>query len=51
MTRWQSIRLHKVMAVSTGLYGSENWVSTENDKNRIKAAKMRFLTSTLGVTY
>jgi hypothetical protein len=38
------------MAVSVGLYGSENWVLTEKDKNRIQAAEMRFLRSTIGVT-
>jgi hypothetical protein len=38
------------MAVSAGLYGSENWVLTEKNKNRIQAAEMRFLTATLGVT-
>jgi hypothetical protein len=38
------------MAVSVGLYGSENWVLTEKDKNRIQAAGMRFLRSTMEVT-
>jgi uncharacterized protein YydD (DUF2326 family) len=38
------------MAVSAGLYGIENWVLTEKDKNRIQAAEMRFLRSTMGVT-
>jgi hypothetical protein len=38
------------MAISAGLYGSENWVLTEKDKNRIQAAEMRFLGATLGVT-
>jgi hypothetical protein len=38
------------MAVSAGLYRSENWVLTEKDKNRIQAAEMRFLRSKLGVT-
>jgi len=41
------IKLYKVMALSTGLYGSENWVLTEKDKNRIQAADMRFLIVTL----
>jgi hypothetical protein len=27
------------MAISAGLYGSENWVLTEKDKNRIQAAE------------
>jgi hypothetical protein len=35
---------------SACLYGSENWVLSEKDKNRIQAAKMRFLRATLGVT-
>jgi hypothetical protein len=30
------------MAVFAGLYGSENWVLTDKDKNRIQAAEMRF---------
>jgi hypothetical protein len=46
----RQIKFFKVMAVSAGLYGSENWVLTEKDKNRIRAAEMRFLRSTVGVT-
>jgi hypothetical protein len=38
----KQIKFYKVMAVSAGLYGSEKWVLTEKDKNRIQAAKMRF---------
>jgi hypothetical protein len=38
------------MAISAGLNGSKNWVLTEKDKNRIQAAEMRFLRSTMGVT-
>jgi uncharacterized GH25 family protein len=37
------IKFYKAMAISAGLYGSKNWVLTEKDKNRIQAAKMRFL--------
>jgi hypothetical protein len=44
------ITFYKVMVVSDGLYGSENWVLTEKVKNRIQAAEMRFLRSTMGVT-
>jgi hypothetical protein len=44
------IKSHKVMAISVGLYGTDNWVLTEKDKNRIQAAEMRFLRSTMGVT-
>jgi hypothetical protein len=44
------IKFYKVMVVSAGLYGSENWVLTEKDKNRIQAAEMRFLRSKMGVT-
>jgi hypothetical protein len=44
------IKFYKVMAVSAGLYGNENWVLTEEDKNRTQAAEMRFLRSTMGVT-
>jgi hypothetical protein len=43
-------KFYKVMAVSAGLYSSWNWVLTEKDKNRIQAAEMRFLRSTMGVT-
>jgi hypothetical protein len=43
------IKFCKAMTVSAGLYDSENWVLTEKDKNRIWAAEMRFLTSTMGV--
>jgi hypothetical protein len=38
------------MAVSVGLYGSENWIVTEKDKNRLQEAEMRFLRSMVGVT-
>jgi hypothetical protein len=38
------------MAVSAGLYGSENCVLTRKKKNRIQAAEMRFLRSMMGVT-
>jgi hypothetical protein len=38
------------MAISAGLNGSKNWVLTEKDKNRIQAAEMRFLRSSMGVT-
>jgi hypothetical protein len=44
------IKFRKVMAIFVGLYGSENWVLTEKDKNRIQAAEMRILRSTMGVT-
>jgi uncharacterized GH25 family protein len=44
------IKFYKVMAVSDGLDGSENWVLTEKDTNRIQEAVMRFLRSTMGVT-
>jgi hypothetical protein len=36
------IKFYKVMAVSAGLYGSENWVLAEEDKNRTQATEMRF---------
>jgi hypothetical protein len=38
------------LAISAGLYGSENWVLTEKDKNRVQAAEMGFFRSALGVT-
>jgi hypothetical protein len=34
------IKFYKLMAVYAGLYGSENWVLTEKDKNRIRAAEI-----------
>jgi hypothetical protein len=37
------IKFYKIMAPSAGLRGSENWVLTEKDKNRIQAAEIRFL--------
>jgi hypothetical protein len=43
------IKFYKVMAVSAGLYGGENWVLTENDKNRIQEAEIIFLRSTVRV--
>jgi hypothetical protein len=44
------IHFYKVMDVSAGLYGSENWVLTEKDENKIQEADMRFLRAMLGVT-
>jgi hypothetical protein len=44
------IKLYKVMVVSAGLYGSENWVLKEKNKNRFQVAEMRLLRSTMGVT-
>jgi hypothetical protein len=44
------IKFYNVMALYAGLYGSENWVQTEKDKNRIQATEMRFLRATLKVT-
>jgi hypothetical protein len=44
------IKFYKVMAVSAGLYSSENWALTEKDKNRIQAVEMRIFRLTLGVT-
>jgi hypothetical protein len=38
------------MSVSVGLYGSQNWVLTQKDKNSIQTAEMIFLRSTMGVT-
>jgi hypothetical protein len=43
------VKFYKVMALSAALYGSENWVLTEKDKNRIQAAEMRCLRSMMAV--
>jgi hypothetical protein len=38
------IKFYKEMAVSGGLYSSQNWILTEKDKkNRTQAAQMKFL--------
>jgi hypothetical protein len=47
---WKHSQFHKVIAVFASLYGCENWVLTERDKNRIQAEEMRSLRSTLEVT-
>jgi hypothetical protein len=44
------IKFYKNMVVCVGLYGSENWVLTEKDKNRIQAAVMRFFIPMSAVT-
>jgi hypothetical protein len=38
------------MALSAGLYDSENLVLTEKGKNRIQAGEVRFLRPTMGLT-
>jgi hypothetical protein len=45
-----SIEFNFISTVSASLYGSKNCVLTEEDKNRIQVAEMRFLRATLGVT-
>jgi hypothetical protein len=37
------IRLYKVMAVSAGLYVSENWLLADKYKNRLQVVEMTFL--------
>jgi hypothetical protein len=46
----KQIKFYKVIAISAGLYGSEIWVLTEKNENRIQAAEMRFVRSMWGST-
>jgi len=42
--------LYRVVARPSLLYGSETWVTTQRDMNRLEAAEMRFLRSVTGYT-
>jgi uncharacterized Fe-S cluster-containing protein len=44
------VKLYKVVAKPTLLYGSETWVTTKRDMTGLEAAKMRFLRSVKGYT-
>jgi hypothetical protein len=44
------IKFYKVVARPSLLYGSETWVTTKRDMNRLEAAEMRFLRSVTGYT-
>jgi len=44
------MKLHKVVARPTLLYGSETWVTAKRDMTRLEAAEMRFLRSVKGYT-
>ena len=44
------MKLCKVVARATLLYGSEMWVTTKRDMTRLEAAEMRFLRSVKGYT-
>jgi hypothetical protein len=44
------MRFYKVVARPTLLYGSEKWVTTKRDMNRLEPAEMRFLRSVKGYT-
>jgi len=44
------MKLYKVVARPTLLYGSETWVTTKRDMPRLDAAEMRFLRSVKGYT-
>jgi molybdopterin-guanine dinucleotide biosynthesis protein len=44
------MKLYKVVAKLTLLYGSETWVTTKRDMTRLEAAEMRFLRSVKGYT-
>src|SRR5215510_10165094 len=44
------MKLYKVVARPTLLYGSETWVTTKRDMTHLEAAEMRFLRSVKGCT-
>jgi len=44
------MKLYKVVARPTLLYGSETWVTTTRDMTGLEAAEMRFLRSVKGYT-
>ena len=44
------MKLYKVVARPTLLYGSETWVPTKRDMTRLEAAEMRFLRSVKSYT-
>jgi hypothetical protein len=44
------MKLYKVVARPTLLYGSETWVTAKRDMTRLEAAEMRFLRSVKGYT-
>jgi len=44
------MKLRKVVARSSLLYGSETWVTTKRDMTGLEAAEMRFLRSVAGYT-
>jgi len=44
------MKVYKVVARPTLLYGSETWVPTKRDMTRLEAAEMRFLRSVKGYT-
>jgi len=44
------MKLYKVVARPSLLYGSETWVTSKRDMTRLEDAKMRFLRSVTGYT-
>jgi hypothetical protein len=44
------MKLYKVVARPSLLYGSETWVTTKRNMTRLEAAEMRFLRSVTGYT-
>jgi hypothetical protein len=44
------MKLYKVVARPTLLYGSETWVTTTRDVTRLEAVEMRFLRIVKGYT-
>jgi len=43
------MKYYKVVARPTPLYGTETWVTTTRDMNRLEDAEMRFLRSVLRI--
>jgi hypothetical protein len=42
------LKLYKIMAIPSPLHGSECWIPTEGQKDRLEAAEMYFLTAVAG---
>jgi hypothetical protein len=44
------IKFCKIVAIPTGLYGSETWFKSTGDRSRLQATEMLFLTRVAGLT-